>query len=162
MLNSNRTWKQEDKITARLIPCPCNPLISGTKSEFDNIKRKKHFLKSRNLSLERVVIGNVTFEPGCRNFWHIHHKGGQVLLVTGGRGWYQEAGKPARELRAGNDDMNDIFKKILAADVLVLATPVYFYAINAQMPVDYSDSEKMPEKENILAFLNWPELWACV
>lgn len=54
------------------------------------------------LSLERVVIGNVTFEPGCRNFWHIHHKGGQVLLVTGGRGWYQEAGKPARELRAGD------------------------------------------------------------
>ena len=54
------------------------------------------------LSLERVVIGNVTFEPGCRNFWHIHHKGGQVLLVTGGRGWYQEEGQPARELAAGD------------------------------------------------------------
>lgn len=54
------------------------------------------------LSLERVVIGNVTFEPGCRNFWHIHHKGGQVLLVTAGRGWYQEEGKPARELCAGD------------------------------------------------------------
>ena len=47
------------------------------------------------LSTERVVIGNVTFEPGCRNFWHIHHKGGQILLVTGGRGWYQEWGQPA-------------------------------------------------------------------
>ena len=35
------------------------------------------------LSTERVVIANVTFEPGCRNFWHVHHKGGQVLLVTG-------------------------------------------------------------------------------
>ena len=45
------------------------------------------------LSLERVVIGNVTFEPGCRNFWHIHHKGGQVLLATAGRGWYQEEGE---------------------------------------------------------------------
>ena len=39
------------------------------------------------LSLEGVVIGNVTFEPGCRNFWHIHHKGGQILLATAGRGW---------------------------------------------------------------------------
>lgn len=54
------------------------------------------------LSTERVFIGNVTFEPGCRNFWHIHHKGGQILLVTGGRGWYQEWGKPARELSSGD------------------------------------------------------------
>ena len=54
------------------------------------------------LSTQGVVIGNVTFEPGCRNNWHIHHKGGQILLVTGGRGWYQEAGKPAQALRAGD------------------------------------------------------------
>ena len=54
------------------------------------------------LSTERVSIGNVTFEPGCRNFWHIHHKGGQILLVSGGRGWYQEGGQPARELRTGD------------------------------------------------------------
>ena len=48
------------------------------------------------LSLEQVVIGNVTFEPGCRNHWHIHHAksgGGQILLVTGGQGCYQEWGK---------------------------------------------------------------------
>ena len=38
------------------------------------------------LTTERVGVGNVTFEPGCRNNWHIHHKGGQILLVTGGRG----------------------------------------------------------------------------
>ena len=37
------------------------------------------------LTMERVGVGNVTFEPGCRNNWHIHHKGGQILLVTGGR-----------------------------------------------------------------------------
>ena len=40
-----------------------------------------------------VAISNVTFEPGCRNNWHIHHAdkgGGQVLIVTDGRGWYQE------------------------------------------------------------------------
>lgn len=54
------------------------------------------------LSLKGVVIGSVTFEPGCRNFWHIHHKGGQILLVTGGEGWYQEWGCPARKLRAGD------------------------------------------------------------
>jgi len=46
-------------------------------------------------------IGNVTFEPGCRNNWHTH-AGGQVLLVTGGRGYYQEWGKPAQELHAGD------------------------------------------------------------
>ena len=57
------------------------------------------------LSLEQVAIGNVTFEPGCRNNWHIHHAksgGGQMLLVTAGRGYYQEWGKPARELHPGD------------------------------------------------------------
>ena len=57
------------------------------------------------LSLEQVVVGNVTFEPGCRNNWHIHHAdkgGGQILLVTGGRGYYQEWGKEARELLPGD------------------------------------------------------------
>ena len=57
------------------------------------------------LSTEQVSIGNVTFEPGCRNNWHIHHAakgGGQILLVTAGRGWYQAWGEPARELRAGD------------------------------------------------------------
>ncbi|MDR1016647.1 MAG: cupin domain-containing protein [Coriobacteriales bacterium] len=47
-------------------------------------------------------VSNVTFEPGCRNNWHIHHGGGQILLVTDGRGWYQEWGKPARELKPGD------------------------------------------------------------
>lgn len=47
------------------------------------------------------LVGNVTFEPGCRNNWHAHG-GGQVLLVTSGRGWYQEAGKSARALRPGD------------------------------------------------------------
>lgn len=57
------------------------------------------------LSLEQVIIGNVTFEPGCRNNWHIHHAdkgGGQILLVTGGRGYYQEWGKAPRELYPGD------------------------------------------------------------
>ena len=54
------------------------------------------------LSTSGVVVGNVVFEPGCRNNWHIHHKGGQILLVTGGNGWYQEWGKPARKLKEGD------------------------------------------------------------
>jgi len=57
------------------------------------------------LSTEQVSVGNVTFEPGCRNNWHIHHAdegGGQTLLVTAGRGWYQQKGEPARELRPGD------------------------------------------------------------
>lgn len=54
------------------------------------------------LSTERIPIGNVTFEPGCRNNWHIHHKGGQILLCTAGRGYYQEWGKEAQELHPGD------------------------------------------------------------
>lgn len=48
---------------------------------------------------------NVTFEPGCRNNWHIHHTktgGGQVLIVTDGEGWYQEEGKGPQSLKAGD------------------------------------------------------------
>lgn len=54
------------------------------------------------LTTDRLVTANVTFEPGCRNNWHIHHKGGQILLITAGRGWYQEWGKEARELHPGD------------------------------------------------------------
>jgi quercetin dioxygenase-like cupin family protein len=46
-------------------------------------------------------IGNVTFEPCCRNNWH-KHPGGQILLVTGGRGYYQEEGKPAQKINLGD------------------------------------------------------------
>lgn len=57
------------------------------------------------VSTEQVGIFNVTFEPGCRNNWHIHHAekgGGQLLLCTAGEGWYQEAGKPAVSLTPGS------------------------------------------------------------
>ena len=45
---------------------------------------------------------NVTFEPRCRNNWHVHHKGIQVLVCVAGRGWYQEFGKEAVEMKAGS------------------------------------------------------------
>lgn len=51
-----------------------------------------------------VFLANVTFEPGCRNNWHIHHAtkgGGQLLICTAGEGWYQEEGKPAVNLIPG-------------------------------------------------------------
>ena len=57
------------------------------------------------ISTQQVVIGNVTFEVGCRNHWHIHHAkkgGGQILLVTAGRGYYQEEGKEAIEMKPGD------------------------------------------------------------
>lgn len=51
-----------------------------------------------------VFLANVTFEPGCRNNWHIHHAksgGGQLLICTAGEGWYQEEGKAAVSLTPG-------------------------------------------------------------
>lgn len=57
------------------------------------------------LSTSQVGIYNVTFEPGCRNNWHIHHAksgGGQILLCVGGRGYYQEEGKAPEELNPGD------------------------------------------------------------
>ncbi len=52
-----------------------------------------------------LFMANVTFEPGCRNFWHIHHAksgGGQTLICLEGEGWYQEKGKPAVSLTEGS------------------------------------------------------------
>lgn len=57
------------------------------------------------LTLSQIPTFNVTFEPGCRNNWHIHHAkegGGQLLIVVYGNGWYQEEGKEARKLKAGD------------------------------------------------------------
>ncbi len=51
--------------------------------------------------LTGCTAANVTFAPGCRNEWH-SHPGGQLLLVISGKGWYQEEGKKARGLRAGD------------------------------------------------------------
>ena len=52
-----------------------------------------------------VFLANVTFEPGCRNNWHIHHAksgGGQILVCVAGRGYYQEEGKEAVEMKPGD------------------------------------------------------------
>ena len=58
-----------------------------------------------NLKETKVFIANVTFEPGCRNNWHIHKStsgGGQILICVEGEGWYQEEGKIAQSLKPGD------------------------------------------------------------
>ena len=70
----------------------------------ENVAFAKYFTGECYLNMlttERVPVGLVTFAPGTINAYHIHHKGGQILLVTGGRGWYQEEGKPAVSLTPG-------------------------------------------------------------
>ena len=57
------------------------------------------------VSTDQIHISNVTFEPGCRNNWHIHHAdkgGGQILICTAGRGWYQQWGERAIEMKPGD------------------------------------------------------------
>lgn len=75
-----------------------------------NVNYAKYFIGQSYLKpltdpKETVFIANVTFEPGCRNNWHIHHadKGsGQLLICVDGEGWYQEEGKPAQSLKPGD------------------------------------------------------------
>ena len=53
------------------------------------------------LGSSEISIHNVTFEPGCRNHWHIHHHGSQILIAVGGRGYYQLENEVPKELKAG-------------------------------------------------------------
>lgn len=72
-----------------------------------NTAYAKYFIGNSYLapiSTEQVGVTNVTFEPRCRNNWHIHKAtsgGGQMLIGVAGRGWYQEEGKPAVEILPG-------------------------------------------------------------
>lgn len=75
----------------------------GEKNPFSQFFIGQSYLKM--LTTQGVPVANVTFEPSCRNNWHIHHAksgGGQLLLCTAGRGWYQEWGKPAQALQPGD------------------------------------------------------------
>lgn len=73
-----------------------------------NVAYAKYFIGNSYLapvSREQVHISNVTFEPGCRNNWHVHRAskgGGQMLICVAGNGWYQEWGKPAQALKPGD------------------------------------------------------------
>ena len=73
-----------------------------------NTAYAKYFIGNSYLapiSKEQIPFNNVTFEPRCRNNWHIHHAtkgGGQMLVCVAGRGWYQEEGKPAVQMLPGD------------------------------------------------------------
>ena len=75
-----------------------------------NVAYAQHFIGRSYLKpltqpdASAVFLANVTFEPACRNNWHIHHAtkgGGQLLICTAGEGWYQEEGKEAVSLTPG-------------------------------------------------------------
>ncbi len=72
-----------------------------------NVAYAQYFIGNSYLapiSSDQVAVSNVTFEPRCRNNWHIHkatNGGGQMLIGVAGRGWYQEEGKPAVEILPG-------------------------------------------------------------
>ena len=86
------------------LPADWSPIPVGE----PNTAYAKYFIGNsylHKLTLEQVPAFGVTFEPGCRNNWHIHHAktgGGQILIVTAGEGFYQEWGKPARRLKKGD------------------------------------------------------------
>ena len=86
------------------LPADWSPIPVGE----PNVNYAKYFIGNsylHKLTLEQVPAFGVTFEPGCRNNWHIHHAktgGGQILIVTAGVGYYQEWGKPARRLVKGD------------------------------------------------------------
>ena len=72
-----------------------------------NTAYAKYFIGQSYLapvSTQQVAMYNVTFEPGCRNNWHVHHAksgGGQLLICVGGRGWYQACGEEPVEMTPG-------------------------------------------------------------
>lgn len=73
-----------------------------------NVDYAKYFIGNSYLNplakTDNLFLANVTFEPSCRNNWHIHHatkSGGQILICTAGYGWYQEEGKEAISLEPG-------------------------------------------------------------
>ena len=104
-----------------------------------SILRGNSYLKMLNTSV--VNVANVTFEPACRNNWHIHHKGGQILLCTDGEGWYQEFGEKARKLSPG--------------DVVYIAPEVkhwhgaskdsWFTHVSIEVPAENSSNEWLEE-----------------
>ena len=106
------TEAQAEEIVARVqrpatpeqLPADWSPIPVGA----PNVNYAKYFIGNsylHKLTLEQVPAFGVTFEPGCRNNWHIHHAktgGGQILIVTAGVGYYQEWGKPAKRLVKGD------------------------------------------------------------
>lgn len=100
-----QVWKEDDNIEDAKTLHEKNMLfpIGAPNDGFAQYFTGQSYLAP--ISSEQVGIFNVTFEPGCRNNWHIHHAssgGGQILICIAGRGYYQEWGKAAQELNSGD------------------------------------------------------------
>ncbi len=80
--------------------------MGAPNEEFAQYFKGNSYLKPLTQKGESAVfLANVTFEPACRNNWHIHHAtsgGGQILICVEGEGWYQEEGKKAQSLKLGD------------------------------------------------------------
>lgn len=105
-ISNSTTAKNMDSLTANeknIVRAATSPFPFGA----ENTAYAKYFSgKSYLARLSKnpdlgVPLANVSFAPKCRNNWH-SHTGGQILIAVGGRGFYQEKGKPARELKAGD------------------------------------------------------------
>lgn len=95
-------WIDEGQVEKESLADTLFP-IGETNDAFAEYFKGQSYLNM--LTTEGVTICNVTFEPGCRNNWHIHKAesgGGQILLCTDGNGWYQESGKDAQKLYPGD------------------------------------------------------------
>lgn len=102
---AKEVWKEEDACNtgleahARTLMFP----VGAPNTAYAKYFTGKSYLAP--VSTEQVKFFNVTFEPACRNNWHIHHAskgGGQMLVGIGGKGYYQEWGKPAVEINEGD------------------------------------------------------------
>ena len=102
-------WSREDKLSVRDNTSKQHGGIFGMGEP--NTTFAKYFIGNSYLKPltkpgeSTVGISNVTFEPRCRNNWHIHHAsrgGGQILVCVEGEGWYQEAGKEPKKLKPGD------------------------------------------------------------
>lgn len=95
--NENISREEERDIFQKKISFPI-----GEKNPYGEFFVGQSYLAP--VSTDQVPVFNVTFEPGCRNNWHVHHAkngGGQILICIGGRGYYQEFGKEPVEMSPG-------------------------------------------------------------
>ena len=88
-----------------------------------------------------VNVANVTFEPGCRNNWHIHHKGGQILICIKGEGYYQEWGHEVRKLHEGDI----VFIKAEVKHWHGATKDSYFSHLAIEVPAEGSTNERLEE-----------------
>lgn len=99
---AKEVWQAETPLTAKDAFQQEIMFPIGEKNPYNKYFTGQSYLAP--VSEQQVGIFNVTFEPGCRNFWHIHHAksgGGQLIICVGGRGWYQAAGEQAIEMLPG-------------------------------------------------------------